>query len=474
MRTPLVRLLSSAAVLALPALAGCAVITQSPGPAAQSRIDYGPEAFARIRDSLMGREDVAEAGSRAPRVRIIAPTMLSADRMVDPTIRVSEDAYVMVVAVDLDGRPRVVFPESPEDAGFVTAQAPHKLGKFFAGFGNTGLSRYGQSVFSTQPVSRYSSSGSMFAIASSRPLQFARLATPDGDWDERKIERLTWFRETRASAYALGRELALTGQDFDTDLSGFTQSAGTPLFALAGNGYRSGLCYSEAEDAMLANVPQITRFFTRDGVTYAVYSVGDACRGYRTYAVPVSPYQPVPRDMPAPRDSLDSLRVADPRYPNGTRVEAGAGRFTTAQLDGMGPSARGGAAMNGETAALRPAEGTPTDRVLRFRPPERVRAEPRLRDQNDDMGRLNDGERERLRREAAERRALRPAPDRGEPAQPAAQPTPAREEPRPQPPHREPRPEPVRPAPPVRAEPMPMPAPAAAPSMPASSKPVKE
>jgi hypothetical protein len=393
MSSQLVSNIAAVALVALPLFAGC-VSMPSSGSVPQ-RIVYGPEDFARIRDSVSG---TADAAGGQPRVRIIVPSTMGADRYVDATIRVSEDAYVLVVASDLDGRARVIFPASPEESGFVSAAAPHRLSRFFAGFGALGSTRYGRSAFSVEPVSRFTPRGAMVAVASDRPLQLAKITDANGDWDEAAIERLMYGRAVTSAGYAIGRELSLAGQEFDADYSGFTRFGNASLYSVASVG--SALCESEFTGALYYDAPRPTTFFERNGERYAVITSGDACSGYQTRTVPAGPA--IPR---VPRDSADSARVrgVDPRFAERGANSAGAGRFGSTALDATVPRARRGT----ETNALRPVDRPNIIGGLRFRPPERLRAEPRLRESNG--GTIADEERARRRLDAAER-GRRPTP----------------------------------------------------------------
>ncbi|HEV7992623.1 MAG TPA: hypothetical protein VGP25_12415 [Gemmatimonadaceae bacterium] len=417
----------------------------TPGPAARQRVDYGPEAFARIRDSLYGRAE--QAGQREePRVRIIAPPTLGIDRYVDATVRVSQDAYVLVVAADLDGRIRVIYPESPDESGFVSASAPHKLSKFFAGFGALGSSRFGRSAFSVQPVSRYAQRGALVAIASERPLQLAKITDANGDWDEAALERLVYGRSPQSAGYALGSELSLAGQGFDTDFSGLTLWGTPSLYSLASVG--SALCESELTGALYYDGPRPTTFFVQDGTRYAVITTGDACGGYQTHTVPAGP-----APMPIPRDSADSARIGAGVTRIAGRSTNGGGRFGSEQVDGTVARARRSGPRDPEGNALRPTDRPNVVGGLRFRPPEQLRTEPRLREAPG-FRTLPDDQRARIREQATEGRAQRPTPQYEERARPVPE-------------HRDPAP--------VREAPMaPPPAPAATPSEPRAGRPVRE
>ncbi|MEO8563843.1 MAG: hypothetical protein ABI601_17320 [bacterium] len=409
----------------------------------------------RIRDSVAGARAEQDAPGRQPRVRIIAPSMIGADAFVNASVRVNEDAYVLVVASDLDGRFRVVFPDSPDESGFVSAVVPRKVTKFFAGFGVFGSARYGRSAFSVQPVSRFTPRGVMVAIASDRPLQFERLVDRNGDWDDFKLEQLAYGRGTTGIGYVVGSQVALAGQEFDADYSGFSQFASPAHYGTASLG--SGLCESEFTNAMYFDPPPATRYFERDGVVYQVITTGDACSGYQTITLPVNPDQ-----KPKPRPGPDSAAMTFSASRVAARPVGAVGRFGSEQLDGTVARARRSSPLDTDGNALRPVDRPNVVGGLRFRPPEQLRPDPRLRDADGGFGartddgvqrRMEDQDRARRQMEAEAQRNQRPSPRNVEP----------------------PRPEPVRQVPPaVRDAPTPPPAAPVTPPAESSGKPRKE
>ena len=378
---------------AIPFVVACASTGVSPG-----RLRYQPEEFAQLRDSL---ERAAEQRASEPRIRIITPSILGASRYVESSFRVNEDAYVAVVAVDYDGLAHVVFPESPSASGFVQANTLYRLPTFFAGFGSSRslVSLAGSRFRPTQPNG--GASGLIFAIASDRPLQLQRLATNYGEWDEHEIERLLWRLSYNSGAFALGRTLALTGQDFDIDFSGFTQGTGRPSFMFAS--LDAGACHADISALHAHYYSPIMRtviaYVEEDGIQYVRMAIADRCSGNTGYElVPVAPVRRLP---PSPRDSSASDssgttsagRIA--RAPIvGMPLESGDGGFVERPRARRGQI--GGAGSDrGEGASTRPT----IDRALRLLPPPQVRGGGRVRS--------GDGEslQEDLRRERYERRA---------------------------------------------------------------------
>ena len=373
--------------------AGC---VSAGGPA--SPVRYRPEDFFRLRDSA-----AAAAAERAsePRIRIITPTILGGDRFVESAFRVSDDAYVMVVAVDYDGRAHVVFPESPNSSELARMNTLYQLPKFFAGFGTERLALSPGSRYGMFHPSLGRTSGLIFAVASDRPLQLQRLATDDGEWNEFAIERLLWNRSFNSAGYALGRVLTLTGQEFDTDYSGFIQGLRNP-------GFRFASLTPSACDAAYFSAPQgngqpwyagDVTYVEIEGILYARLTRPSACPdGSSSRLVLIGPTNrpPIPSDSTA----TDSTNLA-----------------TTTRFAGA-PHV-GAPVDRGAGSASRPT----IDRGLRFLPPERVGGNGTFR-RTEGESVQEDMARERQARRAAEQRERRAAaqgnPAHKRPTQPAA------------------------------------------------------
>jgi hypothetical protein len=412
--------------LALPLVAGCVT---SGGPVRQSS-KY--DELMRIRDSLrqVVQDQQSDPQASEPRVHIITPAILGANRYVESSFRVNEDAYVVVVAVDYDGRARVTFPEAPTESGFVRANTLHRLPTFFAGFGTSRLAMYAGSRYGMLHPAFGGSGGLIVAVASARPLQLQRLATDDGDWDEIAIERLLWSRSGNAAGYVLGRVVALTGQDFDTDYSGFTQGLTRASYMFASFGSSmcdedsrslSGVYYNSAPQSSVAYV-------VIDGVEYARLTRVDWCSGrVNQQLVPIGPVQRPPQN-PGDSARTDSsstaaaTRIARVRHV-GTPVDGGSSGLAERPVARRGTI--GSPADDRDDGSLRRPM---IDRGLRFLPPKRVR--------EDGTFRRSDGEsvqeellRQRQTRRASDEREGRSAPQRNPEQQRPTRAEPSRSEP---------------------------------------------
>jgi len=431
------------------ALSGCATMQSASG----HRYESPRERYLRIRDSVAtaNDRDMGEVAS-APRIQLLVPpAVFASPRYVEASFRVTDDAYVMVVAVDLDRRVRVLYPESSDESGFAARRDQHRLTRFFAGFGgrSAGYSGVDARYDLSQRISPFGGGGVLLAIASDRPLQLERLQDADGDWDEHQLSQLVFEQSLAGAAQAIGRALVLTGQEFHTDYTTFTgghslggyASYASTGFGDCGFGYTyDGYAYAGAYGHATGSdgVTRFIGFFQRDGMTFARYATGGGCTRPVYHDVPVAAPSGVPRDTTS--SDTTRFRKRPPHVP-------GAPRF---------PS------VTGDDATLRrlaPSDARGTDRErpivapgLRFRRPEQLPTAP-----TDRMGRLAPRAEEPSARRfpaSSDAERVRPAGrSREDPA--AARPVErAAPEQRPAPRSEPVRPEPVR-AEPARSEPSP-------------------
>src|SRR3712207_1865705 len=126
--------------------------------------------------ALLGDPGAARAeAERGPRVRIWTTDEGSGLSRLRPVIRLDDDAYVIVVNVGLDGYANVLFPESPDDDGFMRGGRTYRLEHFFPGFANHFYrTQYGRLHNATAAYDDIYDrhAGYVFVIASWRPMQF--------------------------------------------------------------------------------------------------------------------------------------------------------------------------------------------------------------------------------------------------------------------------------------------------------------
>ncbi|MDQ3948973.1 MAG: DUF4384 domain-containing protein, partial [Gemmatimonadota bacterium] len=149
------------------------------------------------------RESVVERG---PRAQIWTTDEFGTGNRIRASFRLEDDAYVIVVNVGLDGYANVIFPESPEDDGFMRGGRTYRLPGFFPGFANNfRASRYARLYNATSAYDgvydRYA--GYVFIIASWRPMHF-QVAEELGLWDDYRLAA----HEQRLEPYAVMHRFA--------------------------------------------------------------------------------------------------------------------------------------------------------------------------------------------------------------------------------------------------------------------------
>jgi hypothetical protein len=432
-------------------LMGC-VSVQAP-PAV--RPDMPAARFAQILDSLSQAKELSEDEVlAAPRIRLhIPPLSYASTRYVESSFSVSDDAYVLVVAIDLDHRLHVLYPESPEQTGFAPRSAQHRLARLYAGLGGPAagmLSRYEAQDYLTQRITPFSGGGVLLAVASDRPLQYDRLVGPGGGWDELALERIVFDQNLASAAHALARELVLTGQEYNTDYTTFSgRRVLSPYNALASSSFGAcgyfdtfdalsyGTTYGGADGGPITRLVGVYRVGTRAFARYATFS---RCGRPTYYDVPMITPLPTRPDTTTRDDSSGTerrrLHPTGPRFPSVTADGANGSAHRLAPRDRREPGREQPVIVSG----------------LRFRPPEQVPSEAgRLT--RFEAPRVGDSPARRTPTSAEDGPSMRTGwtRDGGRTAEPVerAEPTrdaPARPEPRMEPrsePRSEPRPEPV-------------------------------
>jgi hypothetical protein len=178
---------------------------------------------------------------RAPAVRVYSqngPGVVS--NYVTPAIEVSEDAYVFAVMMDVDGRIQVLHPEFPGISVRIRSQSQLRLPNFFAGYNepSQGSAYYSSSsgsvAYDRSDALRNDARGTVIALASRAPFNFARIAA-GGDWNGSAIRDLIEYRTPAAAARALAQYLG-AGEPIGSDYMRF---AGGREGYYAYNGYSS-------------------------------------------------------------------------------------------------------------------------------------------------------------------------------------------------------------------------------------------
>jgi hypothetical protein len=350
-------------------LGGCVASQNlSPGLASENR------KFSRLEDAVaaLQADEEENAAAGKPRVRLTVLGSPVASRYVDASFQVPEGAFVMVVAVDLDRRIRVVFPEKPDQSGFVARNNSTHMTRFFTGFGYArNFGRYSSFYSVSQPITRYSGGGVLLAIASDKPLQFDRLIDSDGEWNEKLLERVVFDVSARTAARALGKAVTIAGQEFGLDYSSFRGfNSGISSFASNGfndcsgfddfgyTGYDGG--YVSGYSLGGSGAPVV--YFQQGGVVYAQYQYASRC-GRPQYSAPV----PV-RSIPAtPRDTThaDSAMATTYRSALASRMAPSAAGLRTPRTQ-----------VAAESSGIREANRTTSDGATRSRTPDQMIRRP--------------------------------------------------------------------------------------------------
>jgi hypothetical protein len=166
---------------------------------------------------------MAAQTQRAPRISI--STGSYASNYIEPRINLSEDAYMLVISVDLDRTVRVLHPELPGITVRMNAQRNLHLPRFFAGFVETQRNttspygNYASSSFSYDPG--YSDTrGTIIALASRRPFNLDAVVA-NGDWDMSAFEWIIRDRDPQSAATALAQHLGARGEPIGRDFYRF-------------------------------------------------------------------------------------------------------------------------------------------------------------------------------------------------------------------------------------------------------------
>ena len=187
------------------AAGACATGGSSLDPDAAPRPSWRAE-----RDSITAQRIADEVG---PRVRIRADMEhFAGSRHVQASFHMYDDAYVLVGHLDAAGRMRIVFPQGPNDDGYVRADKIYHVPNFFAGFSDEYRWRY--SEFSQRyrnSASRYDSYdaglGYVFIIASWRPMRLDRITNGDR-WESYEIADVNYMSDPREAIEELAGLIA--------------------------------------------------------------------------------------------------------------------------------------------------------------------------------------------------------------------------------------------------------------------------
>ena len=306
----------------------CAVATTASSLAAQSQRD----------------------AARAPRISISTGSYASS--YIEPRISLSEDAYMLVISVDLDKTVRVLHPELPGITVRMNARRNLHLPRFFAGFGETQRNvgspyrTYASSSFSYNPG--YSDTrGTIIALASRRPFNLDAVVA-NGDWDMAAFEWIIRGRDPQSAATALAQHLGARGEPIGRD-----------FYRFAGRGHNYTSLYNASYYGCNPNYTTLGYFPGYPGINsfragqleqagYKVRFIGvDAC-GFPRYAVDPQSLVTTPARPPAAGAFPPSRR------PSGVPLRN---------------PGRGSPVPDGSTGTSTQSSGFPQGRVIPITPP---------------------------------------------------------------------------------------------------------
>ena len=322
---------------------------------------------------VAGVADAQSASRKAPRINLnTALGGAVATNYIEPSVTLSEDAYVFVISVDVDRNIQILHPTDIDLSIKMVAKRQLQLPRFFAGFGGGDLysTRSGMGYASYDAYgSGYSDTrGTMIALASRTPFNLAAISS-GGDWDLVSLRRLVDDREPYAAASLLAKYLGAPGEPIGRDVHRFAGArhfyntfynnaayydCGLYSGALGyARGFRSGYAISFFRAAQLAEAGYVVRFRGYDACGQPRFDV------YPTTLVGTPPGRP-PAVGAFPAGRLPSTA---PRNP--TREQSASGR----QVVGSRPT-RGGY-TDGDNAPAMPT------RISEPRPvPERFHPQP--------------------------------------------------------------------------------------------------
>jgi hypothetical protein len=187
------------------AAGACATGGRSLDPDAAPRPSWRAE-----RDSIAAQRMADEVG---PRVTIRAVMdHFAGSRHVEASFHMYDDAYVLVGHLDAAGRMRIVFPQDPNDDGYVRADKIYHVPNFFAGFADEYRWRYSEYSQRYRNTSgRYDSYdaglGYVFIIASWRPMRLDRITSGDR-WESYEIADVNYMSDPREAIEELAGLIA--------------------------------------------------------------------------------------------------------------------------------------------------------------------------------------------------------------------------------------------------------------------------
>jgi hypothetical protein len=162
----------------------------------------------------------------APLVRIYSANgvdVINTSSYVMPEIQISENAYLFVVAMDLDGQIQVLHPDFPGISVKISAHKQLQLPNFFAGFNQQSYQSFHYSAqfqHYTRNDGWGDTRGVAIALASRAPFNLERIEV-GGNWDMIALRHLLENRTPQDAVLALTHYLGAEGEPIGHDYMRF-------------------------------------------------------------------------------------------------------------------------------------------------------------------------------------------------------------------------------------------------------------
>jgi len=269
--------------------------------------------WQQLRDSATAQAIADEEG---PRVTVRASyASFTGSRHIRADFTLKDDAYVLIGQLDAAGRLSIIFPESPDDDGFLRGGKSYNTPERFAGFEDQYLDRYASNrAFMGNNRARVDSydrgAGYLFIVASWRPMRFDRIA--DGArFTSYELNESEVNDDPRPAIAELAALIAGDNREaYTLEFANYYRS--TPI---AGAGFASAFrsnCYnSSAYGYGSAFYPSFSRYY---GYGYGPsFYGGSSCGGLAGYGYS---YVPGPVGVtPTPTTGIGRRAIVAPRSP---------------------------------------------------------------------------------------------------------------------------------------------------------------
>jgi len=312
---------------------------------------------------LAGVADAQSGGKKAPRINLNTALGGSvATNYIEPSVMLSEDAYVFVISVDVDRNIQVLHPTDLDLSVKMAAKRQLHLPRFFAGFG--GGDRYASRGGRYASYDGYGSGytdtrGTLIALASRRPFNLAAITT-GGDWDQTALRRLVDDREPYSAASVLAKYLGAPGEPIGRDIHRFAGGGNQQYYA--SSAYDCHPVYGAMGYGISGMGVGMMRAYALRQAGYQIYFLGfDGC-GQPRYGVSGNEFVEAPVGNPPAAGAFPQGRLPSTASRNPTKDGTASG-----QMVGSRPT-RGGYTDGDDAPSLPTRISEPRTVPERFHP----------------------------------------------------------------------------------------------------------